>query len=139
MGNYITKADILEQLPEDLLRQLTDDENLGAVNEARVTAAVEDAEGEADGYLAARYSTPLSPVPQAVRKFTADIAIYNLCSRGDSMPPEREKRYENAVKYFLNVSKGLVSLGAETPKPSVNGVDFTGNSRNFTRKKLEDF
>lgn len=141
MGNYITKADIIEQLPEESLIQLTDDEGLGVANDSRVNAAIDDAEGEADGYLSTRYVTPLSPVPSAVKKFTVDIAVYNLFGRKDTVPPDREKRYENAVKFFSNVSKGLVSLGAAQPEPSNSpgDVDFSGNTRLFTRDKMEGF
>lgn len=141
MGNYITKADIIEQLPELFLTQLTDDEGLGITNETRVNAAIDDAEGEADGYLSARYVTPLSPVPNAVQKFTADIAIYNLFSRKDQVPPDREKRYESAVKFFANASKGIVNLGAAKPEPSNSpgGVEISGNTRRLTRDKMEGF
>lgn len=141
MGVYITKTDILEQLPAEFLVQLTDDESIGAVNDGRVDAAIDDAEGEADGYLSTRYPTPLSPVPAVVKKFTADIAVYNLFSRRDTVPPDREKRYENAVKFFSGVSKGLVSLGASTPEPANqnNGTELTGEGRVFTRDKMEGF
>lgn len=141
MGNYIVKADILEQLPEDTLIQLTDDENLGTVNDARVDAAINDAEGEADGYLSTRYTVPLSPAPASIKKFTADIAIYNLFGRRDTVPPDREKRYENAIKFLVNVSKGIVTLGAQEPEPTTTAgsVEFTSNERTFTRSKLEGF
>lgn len=141
MGNYIVKADVLEQLPEETLVQLTDDEGIGAVNDTRVNAAIDDAEGEADGYLSTRYSVPLSPVPGVVKKFCADIAIYNLFSRRDTMPPEREKRYENAVKFLSNAAKGLVSLGANAPEPSssANGADIESSARTFSRDKMEGF
>ncbi len=139
MGVYITKTDILEQLPAEFLIQLTDDEGIGAVNDDRVNAAIEGAEGEADGYLSTRYTVPLTPVPAVVKKFCADIAVYNLFSRRDAMPEEREKRYENAVKFFGNVSRGIVSLGAETPPPTNSGPEFSGPDRVFTKDKLEDF
>lgn len=143
MAGYITKDDILDCLPLEFLIQLTDDESTGAVDDAKVSAAIEDAEGEADGYLATRYLTPLSPVPAAVKKFVTDIAVYNLYGRRDTVPPDREKRYDNAVKFFSNVSKGTVSLGAETPQPTVTNEQLTAetevNERVFTRKDMSGF
>lgn len=141
MGAYITKTDIIEQLPLESLIQLTDDDGIGVVNDARVDAAIADAEGEADGYLSTAYTVPLSPVSGVVKKFCVDIAIYNLFSRRDAMPPEREKRYENAVKFFSNAAKGLVSLGANAPEPSSSTftTDIESSERTFSRDKMEGF
>ncbi|TAN59654.1 DUF1320 domain-containing protein, partial [bacterium] len=68
MGAYITKADILEQVPEVFLVQLTDDNGAEVVNDARVAGAIADAEGEVDGYLSAKYALPLVTVPVAIKK-----------------------------------------------------------------------
>lgn len=140
MGNYIDKTNIVEQLPEAYLIQLTDDEGHGIVNDARVDAAIADAEGEVDGYLGTRYATPLSPVPGVIKKFTVDIALYNLYNRSDTMPPERKDRYEAAIKFLLNVSRGLVSLGADEPRQSNSsgGVEISSSDRVFSRGKLND-
>lgn len=141
MGDYIIKDDIIEQLPEETLKQLTDDEGLDAINDGRVDAAIEDAEGEVNGYLQSRYSTPLSPVPAVVKKFTTDIAIYNLYARRLGAPEDREKRYKNAVKFLENVSRGIVTLGADSPQQttSANDTSLESASRVFTRKSMEDF
>lgn len=139
MGSYITKTDIIEAIPQDLLIQLTDDEGLGSVNDSRVDAAIEDAEGEVNGYLSTRYSTPLSPAPAAVKKFTVDIAVYNLFARRLGAPEDKETRYRNAIKFFENASKGLVSLGADAPEPENSSVDFRSGTRAFTRGKMEGF
>lgn len=141
MGNYITKQDILEQLPEESLTQLTDDEGIGSVNDTRVDAAIEDAEGEADGYLAVRYTTPLSPVPAIIKKFAVDIAVYNLFARRDVVPEMREKRYDNAIKFLSNVSKGVVLLGDDAPAETGTGntIEFKNQDRVFSRDNLKGF
>lgn len=140
MGVYITKADIIEQLPEAELIQLTDDEGTGANVDARVNAAIEDAEGEVDGYLSTRYTTPLSPAPKIIKKLSADIAIYNLYARRQGATEDRLRRYQNAIKFLENVSKGVVMLGADAPAPADEGtVSVRGAERVFTRERLEGF
>ncbi len=141
MGNYIAKADILKQLPEADLIQLTDDDDTGSVNDAIVDGAITDSEGEVDGYLASRYSTPVTPVPNIVKAFTVDIAIHRLYGRRQGATEDIEKRYNNAIRFFKNVSTGVVTLGVDAPVPenSGSGVDIQSDARIFTRENMNEF
>ena len=112
---YCTQSDILEQLDEDILVQLTDDADAGVVDTSVVTRAIADAAAEIDSYCGTRYDLPFSPVPVMVRKISVDIAIYNLYARRKGAPEARQKRYDDAVKTLRDVSKGLVSPGADAP------------------------
>lgn len=138
MGNYITKTDILSQLQESYLIQLTDDANAGVVDDAKVNAAISHAEGEVDGYLSVRYDTPVSPVPQAVVAFVVDIAIYRLYARRTGAPDDVLQRYKDAVAFFDRCSRGVVSLGVKTIIPDNSGgsVDIKSNPRVFTRDSM---
>ncbi|MBI5328857.1 MAG: DUF1320 domain-containing protein [Deltaproteobacteria bacterium] len=140
MGNYITKTDIIEQLAEESLMQLTDDEGIGSVNDVRVDAAIEDSEGEVDGYLSVRYACPISPTPKIIKKCAVDIAIYNLYARRDTANEEREKRYKNAVRFLENASKGVVTLGADAPiREDSARVSIESADRLWTRKDLDNY
>jgi phage gp36-like protein len=139
---YCAKGDILDLLEEQLLTQLTDDEGAGVVNDARVDKAIDDACGEIDGYLGARYPLPLATTPAIVRKCAVDIAIYNLFSRTVGAPEERRARYKDAVAILVNVSKGIISLGIGdpdgTPKPS-EAPRMTGSGSVFGRDGMKGF
>ncbi len=141
MGNYIVKADILEQMPEIDLIQLTDDDNTGLVDDGIVDGAIANAEGEVDGYLASRYTTPLSPVPDVIKAFTVDVAIYRIHGRRQGAPEHIEKSYENAIKFLKNASNGVVTLGVTTPAPENSGsvVDIQSDGRIFNRDDLDGF
>jgi phage gp36-like protein len=141
---YSTLADVEKALPEDALVQLTDDENIGIVNEERVTRAIDDADEEIDGYLGSRHTVPLEPVPGIIRKLSADIAAYNLYARRlEEVPDTRATRYKNAVRFLEQVAKGAISLGAEDPDgtPVSDTPEFSAESpqRLFDRDKLEGF
>lgn len=112
---YCTQSDILEQVDEDRLIQLTDDDDAGMVDSDVVTRAIADADAEIDAYCGTRYDTPFSPAPVMIRKISVDISIYNLFVRRRGVPEDRQKRYDNAIKFLTNVSKGLISLGADAP------------------------
>ena len=139
---YCTQDDILQQLDENVLVQLTDDQGLGSVNSAVVTRAIMDADAAIDAYCQGHYNVPLDPVPEMIRKLSVDISIYNLYSRrADSVPENRLERYKNAIRFLEKVAAGQITLGASTPAPESTGnsVDIDQNDRIFTRDKLGGF
>jgi len=139
---YCIQDDILNQLEESALIELTDDENTGAVVEAVVARAIADADATIDAYCQGRYSVPLSPVPEKIRQVSVDIAIYNLYSRrGDVIPEVRKDRNREAVRFLEKVADGKITLGAATPCPTntENTVSIDGSDRIFTRDKMAGF
>jgi len=140
---YCTQTDIEEQTSQAELIELTDDAGAGAVDATAVARAVADADAEIDSYCGSRYTLPFSPVPVMIRKLSVDIAVYNLFSRRAilKISDERQKRYDNAVRFLRDVARGLISLGADAPTP-VNTSDtasIAGNDRLFTREKMSGF
>ncbi len=138
---YAVQDDLLQQIPEDGLIQLTDDDRTGVVDSTKVARAIEDADAEIDGYLGKKYTVPIPSAPALVRNLSVTIAIYNLFSRRGEVDEGRERRYKNAVKSLENIAKGLISLG-EVPAPTENpgeSASFGSEDRVFTRDKMEGF
>lgn len=139
---YSLQADLLEQISSDKLIQLTDDADIGSIDADVISRAIADADAEIDGYCGRRYTVPFTTVPAIIRKVSVDIAIYNLYARRKGAPDDRQKRYDNAIKFLTNVSKGLISLGADDPDsvPSgSNAPEITQSDRIFTRDKMNGF
>jgi phage gp36-like protein len=141
---YSTLDDIKKHLPEEVLVQLTDDENLGTINHERVDEAIAQADAEINSYCGGRYSVPFSMVTDVAKKLSIDIAIYNLYSRiMTEIPPVRAERHHNAIRQLEAISKGIISLGVD-PAPSAP-TDATAETNKpsdmnvFTRKNLEGF
>ncbi len=138
---YAVQDDLLQQISEEELIQLTDDDLTGVVDLSKVTRAIEDADAEINGYLAKVHTVPIPSVPDLVRNMSVTIAIYNLYSRRDEIPESRDKRYKATIKLLENISKGVVTLG-EVPAPAENpgeSVSFSAADRKFSREKLESF
>jgi phage gp36-like protein/phage gp37-like protein len=116
---YRTQTDLEEQISQTELVELTDDAGSGAVDTSALNRAIADADAEIDSYCGGRYAMPFSPVPVIIRKFSVDMAIYNLFARRSvlKIPEDRQKRYDNAVRFFRDLAKGLISL-ARTPRRS---------------------
>ena len=143
--SYNTKDDVLGAISEDTLIQLTDDDNLGMVDDAKVDQALTRADMEVNGYCGKRYQVPFSPVPDFVKALALDIAIYNLHCRKSNVPPSRKERRDNAVKNLEQIAKGIVTLGVpdSTPVPetftSATPAVVSGSSRQFSRNSMKGF
>lgn len=142
--SYCTLTDIKSAIPEQNLIQLTDDENLGEVNQARVNDAIDYADQLIDGYLRGRYTLPLDPVPGLLKKLAVDLAVFFIYSRKLEleMPEGMTNRYKNAVKVLEMIQKGTVSLGTEegsTPEPGEYKTNKTSSDRMFPKTELEKY
>lgn len=108
-----------------------------------IDEAIEDAEGEIDGYLSKRYAVPVAPAPKVLNKFAKDMAVYNLYSRIGIDENGAEKNYLNrynaAVKFLTLVAEGKVSIGAQADDPATaaaTGFSVKSNTRLFSRDSL---
>jgi phage gp36-like protein len=140
--SYCTQSDILELIAERVLIGLTDDDDIGVVDDGKVDRAIASADAMIDSYCQGRYDLPLSPVPARILEIAVDLAIYNLYSRTEQDPPEiRKDRKADAMRYLELVRKGEISLGASTPTPQTSGneVQVSSSDRIFTRDTLEGF
>lgn len=141
---YCTLADIKDQIDERKLIQLTDDEGLGVVGEARVTKAIADADEQIDGHIGHRHMVPMEPAPAILRKYSVDIAIYNLYARRETVPDVRADRYKDAVRFLEMVALGKISLGSLDPEgnpPASDAPEMSVDNpeRAFTRGSMEGF
>lgn len=136
---YATQQDMVERFGEQELIQLTDrDGTAGAIVTAVLDRALEDADAEIDGYLAAGgYTLPLASVPPILSRIGADITRYHLYD--DAATEEVRRRYDRAVALLEAIAKGTVSLGAGDPQGSAGSPETVAPTRVFTRDDLADF
>lgn len=145
---YIETQDLLDELGEDGLIQLTDNDRTGEVDETRVLKAIEFAQGQFDAYARSRYSLPV-PVTPLVKSLNLDIAIWHLQkSRTSSTGGKYEARkqaYEDAVKVLKDISQGKAALDVpaaeetvETPATSDRILTNASNQK-FTDDALKGF
>lgn len=138
--SYITLDDLLLEVSEADLVNLTDDEGLGMIHQERVAKAIASAQGEVDGYAGKRYSVPLDPVPAVIHAACVDISLYRLYGRGVEVPETWQQRYRNAVRLLENLAKGLIQLGgagSTDPAPSSHAPEITSATRRLSRESLE--
>jgi phage gp36-like protein len=134
--SYATIDDLKKQLPEDMLVQLTDDAGAGAIDAVVADNALETAAVEIDGYLAGRYTLPLSPVPAVVVKLAVDIAVYNLYARRGGPPEHWQKRYDNTIRFLERIGDGRIGLGADDPTEGSSDAEAVVPVRLFSRGSM---
>ena len=148
--SYSTRTEVREMIKDDALNAIIGDTFIEEPAQREelvapiIDAAISDADGEIDGYLAKRYAVPLAPVPKVINKFSKDIAVYNLFSRIGIDEGTDQKtylnRYNAAVKFLTLVAEGKVSIGADADgdPAAAAAIGFTvqSNPRLFSREQL---
>ena len=147
---YCTVEEVTKMIKDDMMNVIIGDEYIEdkQEREAKITKlcedAISDACAEIDGYLAKRYKVPFTRTPQVISKFAKDMAVYNLVSRTGIDESEREKtflnRYNAAIKFLLDVAKGIISIGVEEDmggnSEAANGFNMQSSSRVFSRESM---
>ena len=107
---YSAKADILEEVSEQKLIELTDDEDAGVVNDDRVAAAIAKADGIIDSYCGQVTAVPFTDVPPIIKQHSITIAIYYLFSRREAVPEVRESNYKDAISHLKDIAACKAAL-----------------------------
>jgi phage gp36-like protein len=140
----LEKTSLYAKIPERDVIGLTDDKGLGKVDTDVVAAAIADADAEIDSYAGGRYDVPLFPVPGIIQSVSEEITIHNLYARTRKIPDAVRTRYEDAVKFLLNVAKGIARLddgAGETLAAADDDIQTTTpkSYRRFTRESLDGY
>jgi phage gp36-like protein len=138
---YCTQSDIITAITEAIVIQLTDDDNVGVVEDAHVTQAIQTADAEINGYCASRYAVPFATVPEIVKALSIEISIYHLYKRR-TVPENIEKAYDKAIARLKDIARGLVTLGVQPPPATSDGgaeSNKTVSDRIFTRETMTGF
>lgn len=141
---YITADDIAGLYGEDfvaLLALRNNEPNIQSpLSAAAIQSAIEQAASEADSYIAARYMTPVAPVPAALNIHITNMACHHLAATGDRMSDTIRKRYEDALRWLRDISTGRANLpggrvegGAPAVTDAPSSIIFSGEEPQFKR------
>ena len=109
MTSYATLGDLRVRYGDNVVRQLTDIDAEGAINERVAQLALDDATAEIDGFLN-RYVKPFPQIPRLLTVFCCDIAVYRLGVGMRQTNEEASDRYKQAIDYLKQVSRGTASI-----------------------------
>ncbi|HHO59909.1 MAG TPA: DUF1320 domain-containing protein, partial [Thiotrichales bacterium] len=89
---------MIDRFGNDEMIQLTDRSMAGVIDDTVLNRALEDADGEINGYLGSRFTTPVSPVPTTLLRIACDMARYYLYD--DNATDQVTKRYNDSIKFL---------------------------------------
>lgn len=107
---YATRADLEKRYGADEIAQRESALADGALDHALV-----DADALIDGYLAGRYSLPLTAIPPNLPQMACSIARYNLM--GDSATERARNDFKDTMAWLKDVEAGRVQLQCASPMP----------------------
>jgi len=135
--SYATQANLIDRYGEDALLVLADRDLDSVIDVVVVQQALDDATAEINAYVGAKYSLPLPIVPDVLVRLCGDIAMYRLAVEANQATDERRTRYEDAIAFLKDVSRGVAALGIPDAPPSSNGgVTLISDKRQFTRRNM---
>lgn len=126
--SYAAKQDMIDRFGEEEIRQLTDKRNppAGAIDDAVLARALEDADGDIDAAVSGRYALPLPSIPKVLVRVACNLARYYLYD--DRAGEEVTRRYKDERAFLDAVAKGLNTLGVDATgadvKVASGGVEF---------------
>lgn len=123
----------------DLL-QLTDDDNTGAIVEARINSALDSADALITGYVARRHRGTAQLAGNTIlRDIACDYAFY-LLWRADA-PDWVIERKKAALKQLEQIAAGTLMLdqGEETAAPRPGQILTTTAEKRFGRDNMGSF
>jgi len=134
---YCTQADIQNfEVTEKELIQLTDDDNVGDVEQSMVTAAIEKADAEIDAYCQGSYTVPFSPVPAIVRGWSATLAAFNLY-RNRTKPATIIDRYNKVMSWLKDVQQGKAQIAGATQDQDLPESTTDGTAQVFRKTQTD--
>ena len=105
---YCSIQDLIARFGETELVELTDEQNLGVIDEEQIAQVISDVDGFIDGYLSGRYTLPLASIPASLTRAACHLVRYDLY---DDPPPHVQKRFDQALAWLRDLSAGRGSLG----------------------------
>lgn len=146
---YIELQDLIDELGEAKLIELTDDVGDGEIGEAAAVNAIEDAIGEFESYARVRYTLPVLTTYR-VKSACLKIAVYRLFSRRATFADEgilkvKQAAYNETVGFLKDLAAGRAALDVPaaqetlaTPATSDEVLTNAGRSK-FTDSRLKAF
>lgn len=115
---YTSRALLVARYGEDEIRQLTDRDHQGEIDDETLGIAMARADAEIDAALGVRYALPLTAVPPLIEGVAGVLVRYQLYDR--EMPDPVRNQYLDARRLLDDVAAGRRALGlpdASRPGP----------------------
>jgi phage gp36-like protein len=133
--SYCTQNDLETLVPVVELAELTN-ESGDIPNSNIISEIINRVDAEIDSYISVRYIIPLTKTSDILKGLSIDMSIYHLYSRRSTIPPIRQTKYEDAIKFLQKIAQGSLNIvgqdGYEIKSKSNCLIKLESNKRIFT-------
>lgn len=136
---YCTIGDITSTITLEDVLQLTDDNDTGSVDTAKVDEAIAKADGLISAFIG---GATLDTVPELIRQISVELSIYHLYKRrfAANMPESIERGYTHAMDLLKHIQSGKLSIGVEATEQTAPERHYktnkTSSDRMFSKSRL---
>lgn len=115
---YSTDAQLLKDIDEETLIQITDEENAGVVNWGIVSEKRADVDALIDSYCGRHYDVPFAePVPRIVGMLSRALLVHELYKIKNAVPDTLKEQYEANMKLLQLIADGKLRIrGTDAPQ-----------------------
>ena len=145
---YCTPDDMKPLYPEDSLVDMAS-ESRGRSWESKevqdnLKKAIDQADGEIDGYLGVAVQLPLEKVPKMISNLSAKMAVCNVIRRRrDELPKTWDDEYKNCLALLKSIAAGglklLLGTAAEQEEAMAGPVVVNSRPPKFDAETWEKF
>jgi len=130
---YSSATDLKNYIPESMLVQLTDDNDVDDIDNEKLVDAIRRADDYIDGHLRGRYPLPLTTVPGLIRDISTKLGAYFLFKRSllVTLPEPVKEDYEYCTDTLTKIQKGKISPFGASEEPVFFSSNKTPNDRLF--------
>jgi len=137
--SYCTTTDLIERFGETELRELTDDENLGQIDDAAVARAIADADAIIDAHIGTRYSLPLSTVPALLTGLSCDLVRVQLYDDIENAAVTNAGNRARALLRDIRDGKLELPGSNDASAAAIGEPVFAESGRQFTNRNRRGF
>lgn len=134
---YANKQDMIDAYTEEALIELTDRDDLQAIDDDVLNRSLADASAIADSYVSRRYNTTQARGTAVLRLHVCAIAFYKL--HQGNYPDQIRTAYDDAMEFLRALSQGLANLDLDGVQPPSSPADARVDAppRLFNRDSLK--
>jgi phage gp36-like protein len=141
---YCNTNDLLKLVTEDVLIQLSDLENTGAIDADVIAEAIETSDAQIDGYIANKVAdVPLIQVPALITKISAKMTLHELYSnRTMTFAPDNiASWYKECLRMLEAIRSGKLQIDFGTAQSGVSEyrINKDADSAIFPKDVLDKY
>lgn len=137
MADYATVTDATNMYGIDYVTVCMDRNRDGAIDTTVRDAAFARATSVINGELAGRLPLPLSPVPEDIKAYCVDLALYYASVMCDVATTQKRQLRDDAMEALKRMAKNARSLGVEAPDTNTSATaSINSEDREFDRTEL---